>query len=305
MTLEKQHTLAGEYEFQGKGLHTGKIARMTLKPAPAGTGIVFLRTDLGDNVSVRALAENVSSTARSTTISEGEVSVSTIEHLMSAFSGLGVDNAYVEIDNVEVPILDGSARLYVEAITRDGLKEQDAERKYVEITEEIEVRDEKSGAYIKITPAETPSIDLTVDFGSKVLGVQTASWNPETDYAAQIAPCRTFVFFHEIEFLFQNNLVKGGDVDNAIVIVEHPVNQEQIDRLSALFNVPKLAISDNGYLNNLQLHFPNECGRHKLLDLIGDLRLSGGWLKAKVTAFKPGHTLNTRAAAEIRKKLGY
>ncbi len=278
---------------------------MTLKPAPAGTGIVFLRTDLGASAYVRALAENVSSTARSTTISEGEVSVSTIEHIMSAFSGLGVDNAIVEIDNVEVPILDGSARLYAEAITRDGLKEQDAERKYVEITEEIEISDEKSGSCIRITPSETPSIDLTVDFGSKVLGVQKASWNPETDYAAQIAPCRTFVFFHEIEFLFQNNLVKGGDVDNAIVIVEHPVTQEQIDRLSALFNVPKLAISDNGYLNNLQLHFPNECGRHKLLDLIGDLRLSGGWLKAKVTAFKPGHSLNTRAAAEIRKKLGY
>ncbi len=305
MISNKQHTLAGEYEFRGKGLHTGKVSRMILRPAPAGTGIVFLRTDIGDNAFVEALAENVSSTARSTTVSEGGVSVSTIEHLMSAFAGLGIDNARVEIDNVEVPILDGSARLYAEAIARDGLKEQDADRKYIEIPEEIEVRDEKSGAFIRITPSQTPSVDLTVDFGSRVLGVQTAHWDGDTDYAAQIAPCRTFVFFHEIEYLFQNNLVKGGDVENAIVIVEHPVTQEQIDRLSALFNVPKLAISDNGYLNNLQLHFPNECGRHKLLDLIGDLRLAGGILNAKVTAFKPGHALNTRAAAEIRRKLGY
>ena len=221
---------------------------------------------------------------------------------MSALTGMGVDNALVEIDNVEVPILDGSARYYVEAISRDGLREQDAERQYVTIPEEIEIKDEKTGSYVRITPADAPSMDITVDFGSRVLGVQTAHWDESTDYATQIGPCRTFVFFHEIEYLFQNNLVKGGDVDNAIVIVEHPVRPEQVERLSALFNVPKLSINDNGYLNNLQLHFPNECGRHKLLDLIGDLRLAGGYLKAKVTAFKPGHTINTRAAVAVREK---
>ena len=155
---------------------------------------------------------------------------------------------------------------------------------------------------MRITPADVPSMDITVDFGSRVLGVQTAHWDESTDYAKEIGPCRTFVFFHEIEYLFQNNLVKGGDVDNAIVIVEHPVQPEQVERLSALFNVPELAINDNGYLNNLKLHFPNECGRHKLLDLIGDLRLAGGYLKAKVTAFKPGHTINTRTAKAIREK---
>ncbi len=303
MNLNKQKTLATEYAFQGKGLHTGKVSNMVLRPAPVDTGIVFHRTDLGEMAVVEALAENVSSTARSTTISKGDASVATIEHLMSALTGMGVDNAIVEIDNVEVPILDGSARYYVEAISKDGLKEQEAERRYITIPEEIEVRDEKTGSYVRITPADAPSMDITVDFGSKVLGVQTAHWDESTDYATQIGPCRTFVFFHEIEYLFQNNLVKGGDVDNAIVIVEHPVQPEQIERLSALFNVPKLSINDNGYLNNLQLHFPNECGRHKLLDLIGDLRLAGGYLKAKVTAFKPGHTINTRTAAAIREKI--
>ena len=299
MTLIKQKTLSRGHEFHGKGLHTGQIANMKLLPAPAGTGIVFHRVDLGPDAFVEALARNVSSTARSTTISKGAASVSTIEHLMSALSGMGVDNALIEIDNVEVPILDGSARFYVEALLEDGLVEQDAEKEYITLPREIEVRDEKTGSYIKVTPSDVPSIDLTVDFGSRILGVQKAHWDEEVDYAGKIACCRTFVFFHEIEYLFQNNLVKGGDVDNAIVIVEHPVSDEQVGRLSALFNVPKLAINDEGYLNNLKLHFPDECGRHKLLDMIGDLALAGGRLKAKVEAFKPGHTINTRMAGAI------
>lgn len=303
MTSNKQKTLSRDLEFHGKGLHTGKSSRMILKPAEEGAGIVFHRVDLGEKAYVRALAENVSSTARSTTISEGEASVSTIEHLMSAFAGLGVDNAVVEIDNVEVPILDGSARYFVEAILESGLTTQDAPRKEIIIPEEIEVRDEKSGSCIKLTPSSEPSIDLRVDFGSRVLGVQDVHWDPAADYATGIAPCRTFVFFHEIEYLFQNNLVKGGDVDNAIVIVEHPVSGEQVERLSNLFNVPKLAIDDKGYLNNIQLHFPDECGRHKLLDLIGDLSLAGGRLMAKVTAFKPGHSINTRMAMAVREAI--
>ena len=188
MTSYKQKTLAGEYEFHGKGLHTGRISRMILKPAPENTGIVFHRVDLGESAFVEALAGNVSSTARSTTISKGEASVSTIEHLMSALTGMGVDNALVEIDNVEVPILDGSARYYVEAISRDGLREQDADRQYVTIPEEIEIKDEKTGSYVRITPADAPSMDITVDFGSRVLGVQTAHWDESTDYATQIGP---------------------------------------------------------------------------------------------------------------------
>ncbi len=303
MTLRKQQTLAEEYEFQGKGLHTGVISRMVLKPAPEDSGIVFHRVDLGKDAIVEALAENVSSTARSTTLSKGAVSVSTIEHVMSALTGMGIDNAVIEIDNIEVPILDGSARFYVEAISKDGAREQNAVRKYVTIPEEMEIKDEKSGSWIKVAPSNEPSMDITVDFGSRVLGVQTAHWDESTEYSTELGSCRTFVFFHEIEYLFQNNLVKGGDVDNAIVIVEHPVTDEQVERLSKIFSIPKLEVSRNGYLNNLQLHFPDECGRHKLLDMIGDLRLSGGWLKAKVTAFKPGHSINTMMAREIRNRI--
>lgn len=303
MIQTDQQTIKRTYTYEGKGLHTGKQSRMTLNPAPAGTGIVFKRTDLGENALVHALAENVSSTARSTSISEGEASVVTIEHIMSALTGLGVDNAIIEIDNIEVPILDGSARRYVEDITADGLENQGVPRKYITIEKEIEIKDEKTGSYVKISPSDKPEYEITVDFGSRVLGVQSAKWDLDTDYAKEIGSCRTFVFFHEIEFLAKQGLVKGGDVDNAIVIVEHPATEEQIDNLSSMLGLPKLSITENGYLNNLKLHFPDECGRHKLLDLIGDIRLSGGWLNAKVTAFKPGHGINTTAAKAVRQAL--
>lgn len=296
----KQYTLNRACQFHGKGLHTGRIADMVVKPAPENTGIVFLRKDIGAEAYVKALAENVSSTARSTTISEGEVSVSTIEHLMSALTGMGIDNAVVELDNVEVPILDGSALPYVKAFAEAGRKAQDAERVYVTLPDEVELKDEKTGSWVKVTPSDAPAFDITVDFNSHVLGVQNAVWTPDMDYAGEIGPCRTFVFFHEVEYLYANNLVKGGDVDNAIVIVEHPVSQEQLDRMAALFGQPKLGVSESGYLSNLKLHFPNECGRHKLLDMIGDMRLAGGYLNAKVTAFKPGHTINTNTAKAVR-----
>ena len=289
-----QQTLIRAYKFEGRGLHTGKYAHLTLNPAPAGYGIRFVRTDL--DVEIPALASKVTRTDRSTTISEGDVSVVTIEHLMSALTGLGVDNARIELDNEEVPILDGSAERYVRAIAPDGLQEQDAERAYLEFDEEFEVRDDKSGSWIRITPAEKMSFEVTVDFNSRVLGVQTAHWSENSDYVGQVAPCRTFVFFHELEFLAARGLVKGGDVDNAIVIVEHPATKEQIDGMCKFFGQPRLAVTPKGYLSNIKLHFPNECGRHKLLDLIGDMRLMGGFPKAKITAYKPGHTVNSVAA---------
>lgn len=299
----KQHTLEKECSFRGKGLHTGRIAEMTVFPAAENTGIVFRRKDIGSEAVVRALAENVTSTARSTTISDGEVSVSTIEHIMSALTGMGVDNAVIELDNVEVPILDGSALPYVEAFT-GNVVEQNAERVYIDIPDEVELKDEKSGSWVKVTPADKPSFDITADFNSHVLGVQEASWDLSRNYAEEIGPCRTFVFFHEVEFLLANNLVKGGDVDNAIVIVEHPVSDAQLERMAELFSQPKLGVSESGYLSNLTLHFPNECGRHKLLDMIGDMRLAGGYLNAKITAFKPGHTINTNTAKAVRALLG-
>ncbi|NLZ19155.1 MAG: UDP-3-O-[3-hydroxymyristoyl] N-acetylglucosamine deacetylase [Bacteroidales bacterium] len=289
-----QQTLKTSYRFEGRGLHTGKYAHMTVMPAPADHGIRFVRTDM--EVEIPAIASKVTRTDRSTTITEGDVSVITIEHLMSALTGLGVDNARIEIDNEEVPILDGSAERYVRTIAPDGLQEQDSERIWLEFSEAVEVVDEQSGSRIRIEPAETMSFNVEVDFNSRVLGIQKAHWTEGADYVGQIAPCRTFVFMHELEFLASRGLVKGGDVDNAIVIVEHPVTREQIDYMCRFFGQPRLNVTSSGYLSNLRLHFPNECGRHKLLDLIGDMRLLGGFSKAKICGYKPGHKINTLAA---------
>ena len=298
-----QHTLGKSYTFEGKGLHTGRPSKMTVSPAPENFGIRFRRTDLGPDAWIDALADRVDSTARSTRIACAEASVNTVEHIMAALTGMGIDNAQIDIDNVEVPILDGSARLYAEAFAADGLVAQAAERKYVTVRQTVEVHDEKTGSWVRIEPADHASYEATVDFGSRVLGVQSARWDETLSFADQLAVCRTFVFFHEIEYLFANNLIKGGDVDNAIVIVEHPVSEEQLDRMSASMGLPRLSVVGNGYLDNLALHFDNECGRHKLLDLVGDLRLTGGFLRAKVTAFKPGHTINNLAARAVLAQL--
>lgn len=299
-----QQTLSRSFTFGGKGLHTGNIAKMTINPAPEDYGIRFRRTDMAEDAFIEAVAENVSATTRSTTLTENGASVMTVEHLLSALTGMGIDNALIDIDNCEVPILDGSAKPYIDAIWKDGIVAQKAERKYIEIEKELVITSEKTGSSVIITPSDTLSYSVEIDFNSKVLGLQTAEWNPSTVYAEEIGTCRTFVFFHEIEYLFNNNLIKGGDVDNAIVIVENPVPDEQLQRLSELFNVPALQRCDNGYLNNLELRFPNECARHKLLDLIGDLRLAGGFLKANIRAVRPGHTINTNAAKALRELLG-
>ena len=299
-----QQTLSRSFTFGGKGLHTGNIAKMTINPAPEDYGIRFRRTDMAEDAFIEAVAENVSATTRSTTLTENGASVMTVEHLLSALTGMGIDNALIDIDNCEVPILDGSAKPYIDAIWKDGIVAQKAERKYIEIEKELVITSEKTGSSVVITPSDTPSYRVEIDFNSKVLGHQTAEWDPSTVYAEEIGTCRTFVFFHEIEYLFNNNLIKGGDVDNAIVIVENPVPDEQLQRLSEVFNVPALQRCDNGYLNNLELRFPNECARHKLLDLIGDLRLAGGFLKANIRAVRPGHTINTNAAKALRELLG-
>lgn len=298
-----QRTLKKTYLFEGKGLHTGTYAHMTVGPAPEGTGIRFLRTDIGPDAYVDALAENVSSTSRSTTITSGKASVGTIEHILSALTGLMVDNALIKIDAEEVPILDGSARLYVEAFCADGFQEQKAQRKYIEIGEEMFFEDKKRGTWIRITPADEPSFELTIDFNSKVLGIQTAEWHPGVDYANEVAPCRTFCFLHEIQLMLRLGLVKGGDVENAIVIVENPVSPCVLSMLRRRFGSSDVTVTPEGYLSNLKLRFPDECGRHKLLDIMGDLRLAGGFMKAKVTAFKPGHKFNTNAAKAVRQAI--
>ena len=295
-----QHTLKNKYSFRGKGLHTGKTVNLTVEPAPENAGIRFKRTDLGEDAVIEALVDYVTTTARGTTLEKGEVKVSTLEHLMAALYGLGVDNALVSLDAPEVPILDGSSRPFVKEFCKDGLREQDAARIYIEPKEKIRYKDPETGSEITIMPDDHFSVDLMIDYNSKVLGNQYARLDEDTDFASEIAPCRTFVFFHELEPLFKNNLIKGGDLDNAIVIVEHPVPQPELDRLADIFKTEKLERAPEGYLNHLELRFPNECARHKLLDIMGDFSLVGYPLKAKVIAHKSGHKINTKVARQLR-----
>lgn len=297
---DNQNTLKKSYIFEGKGLHSGLGVKMTISPAPVNTGIVFIREDLGENARVPAVVDYVTHTQRGTTLEKGEVKVSTIEHILSTFVGLGVDNAYIYLSSFEAPIMDGSAKPFALAISKDGLQQQDAPRKYYKVKEKIHFQDPKSGAELTILPDDGYSIDLSIDYNSHVLGVQRASYDSKTDYVNEIAPCRTFVFFHELEFLFNNNLIKGGDLENAIVIVEHAVPQETLDKMSALFNVKTLERVPEGYLDNISLRFPNECARHKLLDVLGDFSLIGYRIKGHVIANKSGHQINTQVAKLIR-----
>ena len=276
MPQSTQHTLVSASVFEGKGLHTGEYGRVKLLPAPPGSGILFRRTDLPGRPEIPALAEYVGRTARSTTLLSGEASAVTVEHLLSALLGMGVDNALIELEGPEVPILSGNALPFAEAILKTGLQDQGVPHRFLEVTQTLEIKDDMSGAWIRIDPSESPSADVTVDFGTPVPGVLHCHWDLATDYLREIAPCRTFVFYRDVERLLKENLIKGGDLENALVITE------------------------DGYLGNPRLHFPDECGRHKLLDLLGDLCLAGGPLLARVTAFKPGHTLNTRAAKALR-----
>lgn len=271
---------------------------MTIHPDGPGSGISFRRTDIGSDAVVKALATNVTSTDRGTTISCNGVSVSTIEHLMSAAAALGVDNMLVDIDGPEVPILDGSALPYVKAILADGLAGQDAVRRSLVLEQPFHFEDDASGATIDIFPAEECEMQLTVDFNSRILGVQRFKYDAAVDYATQIAPCRTFCFFHELEFLASKGLIKGGDMDNAIVIVEHPVDDATLQRMRGLFHAGNLEVQ-KGYLNNLQLHFPDEIVRHKMLDMIGDFALLGAPIKGTIIACKTGHRINTAACKSL------
>jgi len=293
-----QHTIKKTYEFSGKGLHTGAFANMKLHPAEAGSGIRFIRTDMSPQGVVSAIATNVGATSRSTALEENGASVITIEHLMSAAAGLGIDNMVVELDSAEVPILDGSALPYVKAIMADGLQEQDGERKVMKIREAFHYEDAESGASIDILPSDKTEMQLTIDFNSKVLGVQSFKFDGSIDYASQIAPCRTFCFLHELEFLVSKGLIKGGDMDNAIVIVEHQIEEATLNRMKAFFGIKELEVKE-GYLNNLQLYFPDEIVRHKMLDMIGDFSLLGAPLKGTIIASKTGHRINTAVCKSL------
>jgi UDP-3-O-[3-hydroxymyristoyl] N-acetylglucosamine deacetylase/3-hydroxyacyl-[acyl-carrier-protein] dehydratase len=299
---ERQKTVKKSYTFEGKGLHTGLHCKMTILPAPADHGIVFKRKDIGEEALVEASWSNIAGTARSTAICKDGIDVVTIEHLLATFYGLGIDNALVEIDSTELPILDGSARPYAEAFLADGLHLYDAPRRYLEIREPFSFEDTESGSSLQVLPADNFSAEVEIDYGSKVLGVQKAQFSEGDDFASAIAPCRTFCFIHELEFLLNHNLIKGGDMDNAIVIVENDVDEKTLSRLKKIFNVENLDRAPEGYLNNLTLHFENECARHKLLDLIGDFALAGHPLKARIIARKPGHAINTAALKTMFQK---
>lgn len=300
---EKQRTLAKDITIKGKGLHTGVEIVMTIKPAEAGSGIVFSRVDLEGAPKIKALADFVVDTSRGTTIASGQARVSTIEHLMASLWGCGVDNALIEVNAPEVPILDGSAKIYIEKIEETGTVEQEAERVYYNIDKHLEYTDEEKGVHIEVYPDDKFSANVNVDFNSKVVGRQYAVFcNKEGEFKNNIAPCRTFVFLHEIKPLIDNGLIKGGDLDNAIVIVEHPIPEEESAKLTEIFG-HKNTVSTCGYLNSEPLRHQNEIARHKMLDLLGDLALVGARIKGRVIAMKPGHHGNTEFAKIIRKQM--
>lgn len=301
--MQKQVTLNKEFTVSGKGLHTGLQITAVFKPAPAGHGYKFQRKDLEGQPLVDAVAENVVATTRGTVIARGDVKVSTIEHAMSALYASGIDNVLIEVDAPEMPILDGSAAIYIDQISKVGLQEQDADKEFFVIKQKMEVSDPETGASILALPDDGFSVDVMVDFDSPVLDNQFASLSSLADFKKEIADARTFVFVREIEPLVTHNLIKGGDLDNAIVIHDAPMAQADLDRLADLMGVPHKEVSQFGYINNRALSHPNEPARHKLLDVIGDLALIGRPLRGKIIATRPGHAINTTFAKKIRKEV--
>ena len=298
----KQRTLSASISFSGKGLHTGLQVTMTVHPAEENHGITFRRVDLEDAPEVPALCEYVTDTSRGTTIEKGAAKVSTIEHIMSALWTLGVDNAIIDINAPETPIMDGSAREYAARIEEVGTVEQAAERKYYEVTEKQVYTLPEKGVAIVIYPDDEFSVSVHVDYNSKVVGNQYAVYQPTDNYTEKISLCRTFVFLHELEPLMKMNLIKGGDLDNAIVVVENPVSDEQLEHLKKIFGKEDIHIT-GGYLNNQQLRANNELARHKLLDLLGDFALLGMRIKGRVWATRPGHFANTEFMKELSRSI--
>jgi UDP-3-O-[3-hydroxymyristoyl] N-acetylglucosamine deacetylase/3-hydroxyacyl-[acyl-carrier-protein] dehydratase len=296
-----QHTIRQPISVRGIGLHTGQEVNMTFRPAEAGHGIKFQRIDLSDKPFIKADVSLVVSTLRGTTIQQDNAHVSTIEHALAALSGLSIDNVLIEIDGPEVPILDGSAIEFVNALQQAGIEEQAETREYLEITEPISYFDELTGTELMALPAEQFQVTTMIDFNSKILGQQYASLLNMDDFASGIAPCRTFVFLHELEYLVEHNLIKGGDLSNAIVIVDRLMSQEELDALARKLNKPSIKIDKEGFLNTTELYFNNEPARHKLLDVLGDLALVGKPIKGKIVTTKPGHTANVEFAKLLKK----
>ena len=300
---EKQRTLAKEISLTGKGLHTGINVTITFKPAPANHGYKFCRVDLPGKPIIDALAENVTETSRGTTLVQNNASVQTIEHVLAALHGLRVDNALIELNGPEAPIMGGSSHKFVEAIREAGIVEQKEERNYFVVKQKIVYSDEEHGVDLIVYPDDHLSINVLIDYNSKILGNQYAILDTIDDFESEISTSRTFVFFHELEPLFNAGLIKGGDLDNAVVILEKEVDQSEIDRISTLFHRPGITTHTAGILNNTDLRFPNEPARHKLLDIMGDIALVGQPIKGKIVATRPGHFANTRLARIMRQEM--
>lgn len=298
-----QRTISKTIELKGVGLHTGKEVQISLKEAPENHGIVFCRTDLPEQPRVHAIVSQVVATNRGTTIKSGQASIQTVEHVLSALQGFGIDNALIELDGPEVPIMDGSASPFADKIMAAGILEQTAKRQFFEIYEPITIKDEETGSEITALPSDNYELTCMIDFNSPVLGPQFAELKNMEGYHENIAPCRTFVFLHELQNLADQDLIKGGDIDNAIVIVDKLLNQEELDTLAKKLQKPSMRITEEGVLNNIKLKFRNEPARHKLLDLIGDLALIGQPIKGKIIAKKPGHKINVDFAKLIRKSI--
>lgn len=298
-----QRTLNGEFSLKGKGLHTGLEIEARFLPAPENHGYKFKRVDLEDEPVIDALAENVVATNRGTVIAKGEARVSTIEHALAALYAAGIDNCLIEVNAPELPILDGSAKLYCDEIEKVGIKEQNADKDFYYIKSRVEVRDDTTGASILVLPDDDFSVDVKIDFDSVVLNNQFASLEHIDDFKDQVAASRTFVFVREIEPLVKNNLIKGGDLENAIVIYDSPMEQAELDRLADLMNVPHKGVSEFGYINDIPLTSENEPARHKLLDILGDIALIGRPLKGRIIATRPGHSINTTFAKKIRREI--
>ena len=301
--MQKQNTLADSFSLEGKGLHTGLNIHITFNPAPENHGYKIKRTDLPEQPIIDAVAENVINTQRGTVIGKKDIQISTIEHAMAALYAAGIDNCLIEVDAPEFPILDGSSRFYTEGINKVGLKKQTANKQYYIVKHKIEVKDEETGASIMILPEDNFSVNVLVSYNSPVLTNQYAVMDDLSQFPSEISASRTFVFVREIEMLIQNNLIKGGDLDNAIVIYDQKVSQDSLDKLADMMNQPRKSAEELGYISNKPLVFDNEPARHKLLDVIGDIALIGRTLKGRIIATHPGHSINNKLARMIRKEI--
>ena len=303
METIKQRTLKGSFSLFGKGLHTGLNLTVTFNPAPENHGYKIQRIDLENQPVIDAIAEKVAGTQRGTVLVSGDIRISTIEHGMAALYAMGIDNCLIQVNGPEFPILDGSAMKYVEKIKEVGILEQNAPKDFYVIRKKIEIKDEQTGSCITILPDEQFSITAMCSFESKFINSQFATLDNIENFETEIAPARTFVFVRDIVPLLEANLIKGGDLDNAVVIYEREVEQEKLDQLADILKVPRMDAKKIGYIQHRPLMWENECTRHKLLDIIGDMALIGKPLKGRIIATRPGHTVNNKFARLMRKEI--